>query len=382
MNSKKSPQKKATALSAMILSALLLTSCGPKSPNADKAATASDAKADTSQVTMADVEKNKSPLTNFLGIDALGGQTDQEAERQRVANRAVTQCMAKEGFQYSPPNVENQSFQSGAGTENEHEYWSQGWVEKYGLGVSTTRFSQSAVGPNLVGYVESNDVSNQSDSDPNAAYLKTLSEAEREAYQTALYGASFSSDGSGGNGEGEAMSGPEGCFGAGFAATYGDMVGKGEQLFTQFGDAFEQLEARINADSRVVQWRKDISLCMAKKGHTFNDMADARKQIESELSAIRTGTEAGTGNVDVTSMSEREIQQYYEQLSRISADQLPALKEIQTKEVALAKDLVECGGGELKEAIFMADIRKGYEEKFMQENQKDLAQFKGAFSQN
>lgn len=362
-------KKKILSIVAMVLCALLLASCGPTKTKTEAKATSGDATSNAKS--LEEVEASASPLGSLLGFDVMSsGSGDSEAERQRAANRAVAACMTKEGFEYHAPKIASHT--SGGG-ETELAHWSKEWVEKYGMGISTTRFSQTAVGPNLVGYTDDvSDVSTQT-GDPNEAYLNTLSDGERDAYNAALYGA-IPTDGDTDTQTNE----PGGCFGEGFKASYGDMASKGEALFAEFGDAFEQLHARVQSDTRVVEWRKKISMCMSERGHNYTDMDNLRSQLEGRLAAFAPS--ADDSGVDFSQMSERDIDAYYAARGRISEDKLPELAAIQKEEIAMAKDLVACGGGELNEAIFMADIRKSYEEKFVKENADGLAKFKGTFS--
>lgn len=367
----KTSSKKVMSVAAMVVSALLLVGCGPK--QSETAAPTTEKTAQTAAPAAQESGSNSSPIGAFLGFENFStDNSGEEAERQRRANRAVAKCMTEQGFQYKAPAVVNPN--AGGFGSNEPGYWTKEWVAKYGMGISTMRFSQSAVGPNLVGYADELDEMTNKAQDPNEQYLKTLSPGERDAYDAALYGAV--------NDSGDAkvsQEGPGGCFGEGFKASYGDMVGDGAQFFEKFGDSFEQLDARIKADSRVVEWRKKISTCMADRGRTFTDYEKTREQIEARLSSIAPA--GSNADVDLSSMSERQIEEFYQTQMRIPADKLPELAAIQKDEIATAKDLVACGGGEVNESNFMAEIRRGYEEKFLKDNAEELAQFKGAFSE-
>lgn len=355
-----------TKLAAVILSIALLASCGGDSTTAGPAVE-EDPNAPKS---LTDPALMTSPLYTFLGFDASAGQEAVMMERQREGERIIAECMAREGFEYTPHNYEGQSFWS----ENDEQYkpWSTEWVGKYGLGISTQRFGQSQVGPNLVGYNDDffNEV--QPTPDANAAYQESLSESEREAYAAALYGAPSQ--------DSENMSyEPQGCQGEGFDAMFGDMFKRFEEFNSEFSTIFEDLEERYEADERVAKWKKDVSACMSDKGHAYTDLAATRVQIDSRLSEIQEGTSATQLPENFDDLSEREQREAINASRKLAPAQLDILAEVQNDEIALAKDLVACGGGELNKAIFAKPIQTELENKFLEENRDSLSKFENLF---
>ncbi len=75
------------------------------------------------------------------------------AEQNQI-EEVIAACMREEGFEYQPVD-QSQFMMFGGPGEGELPWFSPEWVEKYGFGISTQTFPQSEVGPDLVGYDDS-----------------------------------------------------------------------------------------------------------------------------------------------------------------------------------------------------------------------------------
>ncbi|MEZ5343101.1 MAG: hypothetical protein R2706_17160 [Acidimicrobiales bacterium] len=88
----------------------------------------------------------ESPLYDFLGIDTGSGDPDaQQAkyeEQERQVNEMVAECMSAEGFEWKPDSHESVSF--AVEPTDGLEWGTKEWVAKYGFGISTQAFQQSA----------------------------------------------------------------------------------------------------------------------------------------------------------------------------------------------------------------------------------------------
>ena len=138
-------------------------------------------------------ENYVSPIQEFLGVD-FSSFDDEDfeaefAEQQREAEETIAVCMRELGWEYIP--VDQSQFTgdfNDAGPDG-LEYGSAEWVAKYGLGITTQAFSQSEVGPDLVGFDDSDFVdSDEGFVDPNQDYVATLGPAEQDAYFADLHG--------------------------------------------------------------------------------------------------------------------------------------------------------------------------------------------------
>lgn len=351
-------------LVAIALTLTMLAACGSESADSGPAVEV-DPDAPKS---IDDPSLHSGPLLTYLGIDTSGGQEAVMRERQREGERVVAECMAREGFEYTPAVIEDTYFSK---YEEALKPWSVEWVEKYGLGISTQRFGQSEVGPNLVGYSDEHFITGRPTPSPNDTYRESLTEGEREAYSMALHGDMSQLD------ENSSWE-PQGCQGEGFNVMFGDMFNRFEEFSTEFATVFEDLEARLEADERITEWQKKVSTCMSGKGHAYTNMEDTRNQINNRLSSVgnRAAYELPDGFDD---MSEAAQQAALNESRKIPADQLDILAEVQQDEIALAKDLVACGGGELNKAIFAKPIQTEYEQEFLTKNEEGLSKFKGLF---
>lgn len=114
-----------------------------------------------------------SPLSQLLGDDSFAGMSEEEqmeyyTELDRKIEEKVAACMAEQGFDYQP--VES-TLNFGMPGESE-DLSAEEYAEQYGYGYTTTE-------------VEETDDENQ---DPNAETYDSMSESERMAWDTALYG--------------------------------------------------------------------------------------------------------------------------------------------------------------------------------------------------
>ncbi|MEZ5229149.1 MAG: hypothetical protein R2710_21520 [Acidimicrobiales bacterium] len=103
-----------------------------------------------------------SPLADFLGIGDLGNARSDDAQArlldiQREINDSVAACMTAQGFEFVPPDLDEVTSFDSAGPDG-IEYGTPEYTARYGFGVTTQRWPQSTVGPELVGYEDFSEV--------------------------------------------------------------------------------------------------------------------------------------------------------------------------------------------------------------------------------
>ena len=336
-------------------------------------------------------ETFESPIAEFLGVD-FGGFSDDDfeaefADFERDAQLSIAACMAEQGFEYTPFDTANFSTFS----DDFDDYGSPEWIEKYALGVSTQMFSQSDLGPDLVGFDDSEfEVFDEGFEDPNFAYADSLPEAERLAYEAALWGQQPDFDPNVSDEELEEFFSnfePTGCQ----AEAYNEVgIFGGEKVndfYNEFGSQIDELYERAEADPRLVEARASQVACLSDAGHEFDAESDLGEQIyediDGRLQAVFSG---GFGadpfeGLDFESMSEEEIDEVLSQFDagpQFSDEDLATIGEVQAYEFELADAVVEClpgfftGGDDM-----FFEVLADYEQEFLDENADALAAFAG-----
>jgi len=370
--------KRTAAMPLLIVFALLAAACAGSDATAVSAT--SD---DGGPQSMEDIEFT-SPIGEFLGFD-FSNNDDMEvqfAEMEREAGRITAACMLEKGFEYTP--ADRASFTSFGPGGSDIPYFSDEWVDTYGFGITTQRFPQSSVGE-LAGYPDE-DFGGPDDDfvDPNQAYLDTLSDGEREAYEEALWGTppDFGPAGPSEDFEFE----PSGCQNEAFEQAFSQGPGGNfEAFFEAFGDELEAMEERAMAHPDVIAFNDNVSECARDKGMTWVDENQLRERFEPRLNALQpNGFGPGSGDpfeaagVNPEEMSERELEEFFRDLNRLPPDKIDDLAALQAEELALARVVVDCGGGPLNEQIMMGEIRVEFEQEFLDRNADALAEFEAA----
>lgn len=260
-----------------------------------------------------------------------GNQAD-SAKREQL----VRECMQREGFEYTPVDMRAQ------GTVVQFDPNSEEFVKERGFGIST---------------MFANEIQFTPPENPNTDYRNSLSDAQKAAYDKALYGvtqgsfdagggAVFSVAGGGGpvvssgpigaapgDGSIQAIQ-PQGCFGEALKATGQDQPAFDASLF----DDLQDLEKRIKADPKMVEAMKKWSTCMDKSGYKYRDRDEAMTEIRKEFAEI-TGLEiSGDGGGFAVSVSAVAIDGEggtFDPLANVDKAKLSALQE-KEKRIALA----------------------------------------------
>lgn len=407
--------KLATSATAL---ALLFSACssGSEESGADDEATA-EAGAAQSEGTESEGSAEElifeSPIGEFLGAtEANFNSEDQQArfaEMERKVQEEIAACMRAEGFEYTPLDQGQQVFFEGDESPDGLEWGSADWTAKYGYGVTTQRYSQAQVGDELVGHQWDNfdDGAGDDFTDPNAAYVESLTPSEQEAYYGALYGqdtfleppwfeegreptpeeeqAFFE--------EQEANYVPSGCEPVAYEEIFnsGDGFGFDEEaaqrLDEEFGDAFAEMEERMMSHPDVMAYDDEVRSCIEGQGLEYFSQVDGGgpwEYFEGLLEDAGLGYESFEDpleGLDFENMTEEEIDEAYRTASEapLPDDQLAALAELQELEISTALAERECGGGWEQRERALQSVRIEMEQQFLDDNADRLAEFEGVF---
>ncbi|MGH1504930.1 MAG: hypothetical protein ACRBI6_15350 [Acidimicrobiales bacterium] len=371
-------------LIALLGAGLLAAGCATN----DGEAADGEADGDASETVAADFEY-ESPIYDFLGVDT---DFDEDSEQQWIdqaneAEQRIAACMREQGFDYTP--VDQGQYMSFEGPDDEMEWGSREWTEKWGFGHSTMFFGQSQVGPDLVGYDDSFDQQMMEDDfvDPNWDYMETLSDGERQAYERALWGnqPEFSEDMT--EEEMDALWEswePDGCQNTAWM----DPESNPEQAFwMEFGDELDEIYQRVQADPRVIAALADVEACVAEAGQPWLVDEEQWEYFYEQLEGIGPDYEEmedplTAAGLDPETMSEAEIEAFYadyepEPMLLSDAD-LAVLAEVQAEEIAMAIAYDDCGAGWQQREELTQEIRIEIEQEWLDENADRLAEFEGS----
>lgn len=317
----------------------------------------------------------ESPLYSFLGwqSDQVSAEQQklldqQESERQLL----VSECMTEKGFDYTPPDVPAES--STTGDEVEVYPGTREYVEKYGFGVSTVEFPQSAVGPNLVGHDDDDFLA----SEPNEEYVRSLDPDTLAAYNDAYFGAEPDITGENMSqqdiDQAESSGEPNGCRDVGLTLVDPALQ---REFDNSVRPLLDELSERILTDGRVQEELERIKQCVTEAGSPFlSELSSSPddspygyfiekvEPIRSELFAQSddSGADQSQANVPAT----------------LTEPQKALLSEVQAEEVSVALKHEDCGAGIADGVPFVVRrVQVEMEQQFLDDNSELLAPFEG-----
>ncbi len=330
----------------------------------------------------------ESPLGDFLGWTTDFNNEDEQAKYQEIerkAQEAAAVCMKAEGFEYIP--VDYGQFENFAEEEDGIEWGTRAWGEKYGFGVSTQRYAQEEVGPDLIGH-NYDDFAEESFVDPNEAYVESLPEAEQQAYYETLYGEDDGPeyDPALTDEENDAVMQeyydenyePTGCMNVAYQESSGE--DSYQEFDRAFGDLLQEMEERFESDPRVSARKAEITSCVAEKGFDYTDEESVYEDIEERMSSFSNEQFGDPFNgVDPETLSDEEIDAIFADMNSISEEDLIKLAEVQTYELGLAAAVMDCSDGALSSFVdpVLVEIRVELEQEFLDNNAEELERFKG-----
>ncbi|GEN80683.1 hypothetical protein [Actinotalea fermentans] len=222
-------------------------------------------------------EADAAPLEAML-TEYLSDWSDEDLQ-QRLAEmeQLVASCMNEQGFEYTPVDYSGVELDLGAALELEPG--SVEFAEQYGYGITTDPFTSG----------------DAEVADPNEDRVAAMSDAERDAYLTALYGARYADAGA--TAEGETLEDYDweqaGCTGR---AQHEVMAsGIQDEAFSALQADMVQMLADADADPRLAQVSTDWSACMLDAGFDgLEQVGDGEAAISAEVEAARADVYGGT----------------------------------------------------------------------------------------
>jgi hypothetical protein len=252
-------------------------------------------------------------------------------ERQSRVEGAIRDCMKAQGFDYIPvdPYAQRAAL-TGKARMSDEEFQKQ-----FGYGISTL-FGRGT-----------------EQSDPNDRIRKSLSQADRAAYDRAIWG-----DNTGVTFaeaiDSDAIDQLGGCTKEATERVFG-----GAATLTALKGKLDELDDRILEDQRMVQAIDAWSQCMAQEGYRYPEPEEIDSDIQKRFeSIVGVGVRAGaTVPPDAGTSYDRA-----------------ALTELQQDEVKIANADLKC---EKQEITPVEDkVRPQYEQQFRQQNRTLLARVK------
>jgi hypothetical protein len=206
------------------------------------------------------------PLSAFF--EQVGGSMDSEDNeaQQRRVEELVAECMAEEGFEYTPAEPMDQGLM---GTEDAPEWDSLEFAEQYGYGATTS--------DELFGGAEEY-------VDPNQEYVASMSETEQEAFYAALYGAMEETE----DPEAEVEYNWEtaGCQGAASHEVYEEGQVWDDPAMQDLMDEMNTEYERLAEDDGVREAQGAWAECIADAGYDFATPEEASQSIWTEYESV------------------------------------------------------------------------------------------------
>ena len=260
--------------------------------------------------------------------DQLGFGDEGIVERQARVEGAIGECMKAQGFDYVPVDpLAQRAALTGKARMTDEEF-----LEQFGYGIST-----------LVGR-------GGKASNPNEQYRRSLTPADRAAYDRTLWGQSP------GLTFAEAVDNDladelGGCTKRATSAVFG-----GAALLSTLQAKFDQLEERIVQDQRMVKAVERWSQCMADEGYRYEEPEEIDADlIERFQSILGSGTRPGTSTPPAGVAYDRG-----------------ALARLQREEVGAARADLACEKREITPVEL--EVRPQYEESFRKQNRELISQ--------
>lgn len=344
----------------------------------------------------------ESPLGEFLGwVDVDFNEEDERAEMAamefRVEELAAT-CMREQGFEYIPVDRTQEMF-------FEEEYFGEGlewgsdeFVRTYGFGITTQRFSQDQVGPDLVGHdfpMFEDEGEEGGFVDPNEDYVESLTEGEREAYFEALHGTQVDAPAWAWESEEREPTREEidamnewweenhvpGCMEKSSREVF-EVDDEVHQKFDEeFGDLLSEAYERLEASPEVVAYRAEVAACVNERGFEYASSDEPFMYFEQKLDDAGLGWSDPLEGIDTTGWTDEQFEAAYREYETrtLPPDQLAALAELQREEIDMAVAIHECGGGWQNEQEILDPLRIEMERQFLEDNRDRLAPYEGIF---
>lgn len=309
-------------------------------------------------------------LADAFGVPDFGVQSSSEqfADQDRQAEALTAECMAEQGFEYTPRDVDAADMPDFTDTEARVEL-----ARTDGFGVAL-----SIANPE---FSLTRDAEEDLADDPNAARLEAMSESEAAAYQEALYGATDEAAAEVDPDTGEEFFEMGGCQGEAFEAVYG-----GDSAFTAMEPFYEEIQERADADPRYQEHMDRWRACMTDEGfeyedieavydYAYGDFAERVQEVvgfDPQMGALGTLTpeqEAQLAEVTTPEEAERLVREFEE--NALAGVDRAALEALQEEERALAVAEAECTTPVLPD---LDEVFRDIEARYVDENADRIAE--------
>lgn len=324
-------------------------------------------------------KKSSTSISSIMGVPDYAN-VDWDAQ-QRAIEEETAKCMREAGWEYTP--VEYPDMGSDMGDYSEEDELKR--LEREGLGITYwTLNNYSEDGDYVDPWAEWED--------PNMDYTSTLTEAELEAYNEALWGVWV--DAPAGSEDAEVVVGDDiwidpnpqvqeskGCYELAQELVYGDDPSNNPEYWDLIVPFYDDLNARVEADPRVAELNEKWSKCMKDAGYDFKTQDDFWEWVYTEFDSRQQEVLGEDFYQDpFADWSDDEINEFFENASQeeldemfkqpeLTADQRAQLEEILDEEIKIAVAQFTCGS-ELDKKI--GDIYTEIEEKFALEHEDEL----------
>lgn len=299
-----------------------------------------------------------SPLNEYwnAGYDPNMSEEEQTAkwEAQSAEMEEITaQCMADEGFEYTP-NTANSGMVF-ASDDIEWEPDKKEWVEKYGYGIINNPYSA----------MREEQPANPSEppADPNQKYVESLSASEQQAYYDTLYGdQSTVVTNEDGEEEYEYDWKTAGCSGK----AQHEVSGEADEVWSKYSDLSNRMSAiydDVEKTDDMVALDAKWSTCMSDAGFDYDKQSEAQTSFSDKMEKFYA---------DIT-----------EEQWNSGEDPLkgnPEIAELGKSEIKTALADLECRD-KLNYSQERFKIQFALEEQFIKDNKAELDEFKAASEQ-
>jgi hypothetical protein len=273
-----------------------------------------------------------SSLEDYFGYGDPAAQQAQLERRQRAAEASIVECMRAQGFEYTP-FIQQGTFSLPPQPKRGEEV---AYKRKYGY--------------NFTSFLTASTPQTQSNENPNDKRVAAMSEAERNAYQKALYGFDVT------KAQADPSVIPDGCQNKAWSSE--------TDLWTPLIPKFEALQRKTDADPKIAKLNASFVSCMRKAGHSINKESDIyEKLLSPRQQKLFNDTFSSSPETSVAS-------------SQASVPTIPQAKidEFQKYELLVANADADCRPQ--KEVDQIRVIRATYEKAFIDENKASLDKLK------
>jgi len=273
---------------------------------------------------------------------------DANAQQNRV-EQLVAECMAEEGWEYTPVDYSGMDDGFGVPVEGETDgpqWGTEEFAKEMGYGIATYSISSEETAPAEPLPAEGDEAVWE---DPNGTYVESLSESAREAYYEALNGPQPTEEEIN-SGEWEYDPANAGCYGKASEEVFntGGNVWEDEKYKSLF-DEMNLLYETSQNDPKITAAKAEWTACMADAGYPgLADTMAAQETIYTELNQYwESGEEPPADVISALAEKERAIA-----TADFTCTEKSDVTKVQTEaQHAAEQDFVDAHRAELEELV-------------------------------